>query len=950
VSRRLVALTLAVVGAAALATAVPAVAATGTDLYVDQYNRDCIDTGAVAGTQDRPFCTLQPAADAASPGQTVHVGNGDYASVTVTRSGASGAPITFVGTTQLNGFPAHTTIGVDATTNIPGAHAFTLTGVHDVVISTFGLEGTDGAVVVDDSSHVTIDGNSIIGTTVQSTTYGVSLTGATSAITVSRNQIRQFGTAGVSVGAGISAMITTNVIANNFGPAVVATDAPGTVVTSNSVGDNCVSGIVLGGASPGSLVENNLLFQDDRDVTGRPNCTPHANSPTAGEIVVAAAATEHTVVDYNLIYTTEFNALYSWAGVAYKTLASFQAAAGQGAHDINADPKFAQSANFVLAEGSPAIDSADPTAQGEQPTDINGAARADDPLVANTGLGFADRGASEFQDPFKVTFLAATPDQGPLPLPVTLTPNVSNPWSTAATYAYDFGDGTTSPASSSPTAQHTYTASPTNQNNAYYSRMTATLPSGRTIVQDASVTITQPGPVSAKLQATQVDPLSVQADGRTSTDPWRITEYDLDFGDGSPVVVGEVENHTYAAPGTYTITLTIKDNGGHTASTSKKVTVAGAYYAAGPVRLLDTRTAGGPLGAGGTRTVQVAGQHGLPSTGISAVVVNLTATDATEGSFLSVYPSDVARPSTSNLNFDEGQTVANLVTVPVSKDGKITIANDAGSADVVVDLQGFYSVAPLTPALQGHFLETVAPHRVLDTRDGTGGVPVHKVGANRSLTLTLPDADWHGEVREILLNVTVTDATADSVLSVYSGDTTTPPTASNLNFRAGQNVANMVIVPVGAGGKITFHNDAGSVDVIADVQGHFVLGDPWTAASSFTPVAPTRVLDTRDGTGGRTTPIGEDEAMPFTVAGVGPVPADATAVVLNVTAVGPSVGGFLSVYPDGGARPDTSNINYDQGQVTQGQVVVPVGPGGRIDFYNAVGTVDVVADVFGFFA
>ena len=59
-SRRLVALTLAVVGAAALATAVPAVAATGTDLYVDQYNRDCIDTGAVAGTQDRPFCTLQP--------------------------------------------------------------------------------------------------------------------------------------------------------------------------------------------------------------------------------------------------------------------------------------------------------------------------------------------------------------------------------------------------------------------------------------------------------------------------------------------------------------------------------------------------------------------------------------------------------------------------------------------------------------------------------------------------------------------------------------------------------------------------------------------------------------------------------------------------------------------------------------------------------------------------
>lgn len=243
------------------------------------------------------------------------------------------------------------------------------------------------------------------------------------------------------------------------------------------------------------------------------------------------------------------------------------------------------------------------------------------------------------------------------------------------------------------------------------------------------------------------------------------------------------------------------------------------------------------------------------------------------------------------------------------------------------------------------FLQTVQPQRVADTRDGTGSVPQEPVGPNENLYVALGNRA-PSPAAAVVLNVMVTNPTTDGSLTVYADGAGTPPTASNLNYHAGQTVSNLVIVPLGENKVVAFHNSAGDADVVVDVQGYFVgwpNGSDRTA--SFTSVAPSRLLDTRP----HATPIGPDGTLGLAVAGVGAVPAHAKSVVLNVTALNATAASSLTVFPSGD-RPATSNLTFGPGQTTQAQVIVPVGPDGKIDFYNRAGRVDLVADVSGYFA
>lgn len=126
-----------------------------------------------------------------------------------------------------------------------------------------------------------------------------------------------------------------------------------------------------------------------------------------------------------------------------------------------------------------------------------------------------------------------------------------------------------------------------------------------------------------------------------------------------------------------------------------------------------------------------------------------------------------------------------------------------------------------------------------------------------------------------------------------------------------------------------------------------------TIPGSFTALSPSRLLDTRDGTGaGSAAPIGGNGVLDLQVAGRGGVPATGVgAVILNVTAVSPSGSGFLTVYPTGGAVPNASNLNFTAGQVVPNLVVAKVGTGGKVSIRNtSPGATHVVADVAGYFA
>lgn len=176
------------------------------------------------------------------------------------------------------------------------------------------------------------------------------------------------------------------------------------------------------------------------------------------------------------------------------------------------------------------------------------------------------------------------------------------------------------------------------------------------------------------------------------------------------------------------------------------------------------------------------------------------------------------------------------------------------------------------------------------------------------------------------------------------------PGTSNLNFRPGQTVANSVVTRVGTNGAISIFNMNGAVDVIVDVGGWFPSGGQYRSA------APARFMDTRatgitlDGVGQGIGAIPAGGIVNLPVTGRGRVPdTGVSAVVMNVTAVSPTVRSSLTVWPTGGLRPSASSVNFEAGSVTPNLVVAKIGRGGRVSFFNMNGTVDVLVDVVGWF-
>ena len=163
--------------------------------------------------------------------------------------------------------------------------------------------------------------------------------------------------------------------------------------------------------------------------------------------------------------------------------------------------------------------------------------------------------------------------------------------------------------------------------------------------------------------------------------------------------------------------------------------------------------------------------------------------------------------------------------------------------------------------------------------------------------------------------------------------------------------------PVSGSYGVASHTYAKPGTYTINVSGTSTLtGKPFTATTSFTtsgsdytPTGPTRILDTRKGTGAPKAKVAANADLPLKIAGTGSIPADATAVALNVTVTDATGGGYVSVIPSGGYG-SVSNLNYAAGQVVTNYVIVPVGPDGDIGLLNmGTGSADLVADVSGYF-
>jgi hypothetical protein len=230
--------------------------------------------------------------------------------------------------------------------------------------------------------------------------------------------------------------------------------------------------------------------------------------------------------------------------------------------------------------------------------------------------------------------------------------------------------------------------------------------------------------------------------------------------------------------------------------------------------------------------VKVTGVNGIPETGVSAVSMNVTVTEAEGDGFITVYPCG-ERKVVSSLNYVAGQTVPNAVIAPVSPAGTVCFFA-MKPTHLLADVNGWFASSSGYTALD--------PTRVFDTRPGQPAaidVPRVKVGGPGNI-LEVPVVGIGGVpssgVSAVSLNVTVTEPDGGGFVTVYPcGER---KVVSSLNYVAGQTVPNAVIAPVSSRGTVCLYSQS-NTHLLADVNGWFA------SSSGYTALDPTRVFDTR---------------------------------------------------------------------------------------------------------
>lgn len=250
-------------------------------------------------------------------------------------------------------------------------------------------------------------------------------------------------------------------------------------------------------------------------------------------------------------------------------------------------------------------------------------------------------------------------------------------------------------------------------------------------------------------------------------------------------------------------------------------------------------------------------------------------------------------------------------------------------------------------------LQALEPARLLDTRSGESTFDGLSEGAGRVAageTIEVRIAGRGGvpnDVTAALVNVTAVRPSSGGYLTVYPCDAKRP-TASSVNYRSGETVANAVLAKLSSAGYVCIYSEA-ATDLLLDVSGYVPDG------GTPEPVTPARLLETRVGPDFVTTDglfrgagrVAAGSVTEVRVTGRGGVPSGAAAVFVNVTAVNPGANGYLTVYSCDAGRPLASHVNYRTGDVVPNAVLTQAATDGTICIYTVAAT-HLLVDVGGY--
>lgn len=312
------------------------------------------------------------------------------------------------------------------------------------------------------------------------------------------------------------------------------------------------------------------------------------------------------------------------------------------------------------------------------------------------------------------------------------------------------------------------------------------------------------------------------------------------------------------------------------------------YVASAPLRLLDTRREPWPIAAGQRVRIRLA-DHVPART--AAVAVGITATGSLADGYVTAWSCDGAAPDASVVNISAGRDRAAQAVVAATT---TLCVRSSSATHLLVDLQGVF-----TTDTSGSRLRPITPRRVIDTRSS---------GRATSLAFAAPTG-----ATAVAVTLTATGARTGGYLSAYPCGGS-PGNTSVVNVTPGDTVAGSTYVAVGRNGRVCIDAVADS-DVVVDLTGSFHRG---TTGLRFVPSAPTRLLDTRTGTGGWVGLHGRNQTLDL-VAG----PVGAQAVTGTLTQISPATSGFVTAAPCS-TTPDTSNVNTARGGVMAASVTVAV--------------------------
>ena len=325
-----------------------------------------------------------------------------------------------------------------------------------------------------------------------------------------------------------------------------------------------------------------------------------------------------------------------------------------------------------------------------------------------------------------------------------------------------------------------------------------------------------------------------------------------------------------------------------------------------PIRAMDTRS-GARLAAGHTLHLGLAG---LVPDGARAAVIDLAAVNPAAAGYLTAWSCDEPMPATSNLNYLAGETRAAHAVVTLAADDSICIFTMTNT-DVIVDVTGSYSTDPA--ALRFH---PQAPERIYDSRLSGGA---WRAGETRAIAV--PPA-----AAAVAINVTITEPEKAGFVTVFPCQAALP-VVSNINYSAGQVVANLVETGV-SDGTICVHSMV-ATQIVVDLEGTYDTGSD---GLRYQAVAPTRLVDTRTGVGsvyGRVAldagPLGvwPSNAPVATTA----TPDDVQALMVSMIVVSPRATGWGEIGPcvePAYTTPyDSSTLNFVAGDVVANQAITP---------------------------